>query len=246
MVRSTHARHDTSTVLGNEPRTWEQPRDWHVGAYAVLATLALIALAFEVRINPNLPIDVAATQVVQSVHAGWFDVLMRAVGEPGYPPQVIALVLVILAALYFTGLKWEAVAEMFAMSAIGAIGLLIKVLVDRPRPSPDLFHVLNVLDKGRQSFPAGHVESYVAILGFLWFLAFTQARITWVRSLSLFVFGEMITVIGISRIYTGEHWLTDVVGGYLLGSAWLIVTIWLYNWGRGRFFVRGRADNKRD
>lgn len=209
-----------------------------VSLYFVLALIALIALSVFVHSNPIPPFDLAASHLVQSVHAGWFDIMMRIVGEPGYPPQVYVLVFWIIIVLYLTGLKWEAVAELFATVGIGAVGLLIKTLVNRPRPTADLVNVITVLDQGKLSFPAGHVESFMAIIGFLWFLSFVLCKNSWVRAISFLVFGEMLALIGISRVYTGEHWMTDAVGGYLFGSLWLIVTIYFYEWGKGRFFVQ--------
>lgn len=245
MAKVIHARNrDEARTRTGLSRQWQAYQSWFVGAYAVAATIALIMLSFAAHVTPYFAFDLVATRVVQSVHAGWYDLLMRAVGEVGYPPQVYVLVLVIVLSLYFTGLKWEAVAEVFAIVGIGAVGLVIKTLVNRPRPTPDLVHVITVLDNGKMSFPAGHVESFIAILGFLWFLAFLRAQNVWVRSISLFVFGEMIAFIGISRLYTGEHWLSDVIGAYLFGSIWLILTIWFYNWGKDRFFVHRPKEKK--
>lgn len=206
--------------------------------YVVFATLALGLLTVTIRQAGPLAIDLRASQVVQSVHAAWYDLLMRAVGEPGYPPQVYPLVIWIIVVLFLTGLKWEAVSEIFATVGIGVVGLLVKMVADRPRPTPDLVNVLTTLDGGKLSFPAGHVESFVAIFGFLWFLAFVACKNPWVRTITLLFLGEMLALIGISRVYTGEHWLTDSVGGYLLGSLWLIATIWFYRWGKPRFFVQ--------
>jgi undecaprenyl-diphosphatase len=208
-----------------------------VPVYFVVAAIALAALSLMVHTGGPLPIDLAAAHAVQSVQAGWYDIIMRIVGEPGYPPQVYVVVVWIVFVLWLTGLRWEAVAEVFATVGIGVVGLVIKMIVNRPRPTPDLIHVIQTLDNGKLSFPAGHVESIVAIIGFLWFLSFTLSRNMWVRTISLFIFGEMIALIGISRVYTGEHWLTDTIGGYLLGSLWLILTVWLYQWGKPRFLV---------
>jgi undecaprenyl-diphosphatase len=44
-------------------------------------------------------------------------------------------------------------------------------------------------------------------------------------------------MMGLSRIYQGQHWFSDVMGAYLLGSLWLALTIWIYRWGKPRFFV---------
>lgn len=208
-----------------------------VPVYFVAAAVALAALSFMVHTAGPLPIDLAAAHAVQSVQAGWYDIMMRLVGEPGYPPQVYVVVVWIVLVLWLTGLRWEAVSEVFATVGIGVVGLVIKMLVNRPRPSPDLIHVIQSLDSGKLSFPAGHVQSFVAIIGFLWFLSFTLSKNPWVRSISLLIFGEMIALIGISRMYTGEHWLTDSIGGYLLGSLWLILTVWLYQWGKPRFWL---------
>ncbi len=203
--------------------------------YTVAAFIGLVALSIAVHFNPYFPIDLQAARAVQSIHAGWYDILMRIVGMPGYPPQVYVLVIWTIGVLYFTGMRWEAVMETFAVVGIGVVGYLVKFLVNRPRPSPDLVRVMTLLDNGKLSFPAGHVESYVAIIGFLWFLAFVLSKNPWVRSISLLIYGEMISVIGISRVYTGEHWLTDSIGGYLLGSLWLILTIYLYEKGKDRY-----------
>ena len=52
------------------------------------------------------------------------------------------------------------------------------------------------------------------------------------RSLSL-----LAGLMGVSRIYQGQHWFSDVMGAYLLGSVWLALTIKFYRWGKPRFFV---------
>jgi undecaprenyl-diphosphatase len=49
--------------------------------------------------------------------------------------------------------------------------------------------------------------------------------------------GVEIALIGMSRIYLGEHWFSDVVGAYLLGSIALVIMIFFYRWGKTRYFV---------
>ncbi len=49
--------------------------------------------------------------------------------------------------------------------------------------------------------------------------------------------GLLIALIGLARVYSGEHWFSDVVGGYLFGSIWLVLTIRFYDWGKSRFLV---------
>jgi undecaprenyl-diphosphatase len=53
----------------------------------------------------------------------------------------------------------------------------------------------------------------------------------------LVILAGMISLIGISRIYEGQHWASDVIAAYLLGSVWLSFVILVYRWGKKRFFV---------
>jgi undecaprenyl-diphosphatase len=50
-------------------------------------------------------------------------------------------------------------------------------------------------------------------------------------------FVAMIALIGPSRIYLGQHWASDVLGAYLLGTLTLVANIAFYRWGKSRFFV---------
>jgi undecaprenyl-diphosphatase len=209
--------------------------------WVALDLVALIGLSFFVRVNKSWPEDVIVLKDVEGVRQPVFDVIMRIVGQPGYPPQVYAVVVLIFVILWLCKLKWEAISEAFAVIGIGAVGLGIKMFVDRTRPPQDLLNGGVILDNGKFSFPAGHVESYVAIFGFLMVLSWKLLpERNWVRWLTLFVYGLMLALIGISRIYLGEHWPLDVVGGYLFGAFWLWLTVRFYEWGRERGYFSKR------
>ncbi|MGB8644818.1 MAG: phosphatase PAP2 family protein [Anaerolineae bacterium] len=233
--------HDAITTHQNPARAAAHSGGIIAALYLIVAGIGLMVLALAAHTTPYFDVDLVVARAVQSIQAPWFDLLMRGVGWPGYPPQLYVGLALIFLILFFYASRWAAVSHLFATVGIGAVGLAIKMLVDRPRPSASLIQVANPnLDGGKYSFAAGHVESYVAILGFLWFLAyFSQGRSIW-RTLALIVFGVMIALIGLARIYSGEHWFSDVAGGYLLGSIWLVLTIRFYNWGKSRFLVKGK------
>jgi membrane-associated phospholipid phosphatase len=207
-------------------------------ALTALATAALVALSLYVRANPVTPLDLEAMKTVQGIHQDLFNFAMHIVGQPGYPPQVYIVIVIMLVILWAFHLKWEALMEVFATVGIGVVGLAIKIFVDRPRPPAELLNGGTSLDGGKYSFPAGHVQSYVAIFGFLLYLSLTLLPKNSIgRWVELAVYGLMLALIGISRVYLGEHWLTDSIGGYLLGAIWLWLTIKLYEWGKPRFFT---------
>ena len=78
---------------------------------------------------------------------------------------------------------------------------------------------------------------YLGFFGFVGFLAFTLLKPSLKRSLILGFLVFMIVLIGISRIYLGEHWASDVLGAYLLGSLCLTANVQFYLWGKTRYFV---------
>jgi undecaprenyl-diphosphatase len=142
----------------------------------------------------------------------------------------------VIGSLAIIGLRWEAIATFLVAFAAGTLNLIVKTVVARPRPSADLVHVFLTLQDF--SFPSGHVMFYTAFYGFLMFLSFTLLKRSWTRYLINTVLILLVGLVGISRMYLGEHWASDVLGGYLLGSLVLIFGIILYRWGKDRYLVR--------
>lgn len=234
----------SSTVQLQSTQARGVRHDWASRVILVAASIVLGALSAYLLTSRDFSFDLGITHAIQAIGIPWFERLMRAVSYPGYPPQLYVFLAFIPAILWIAGLKWEAVTEVFAIVGIGAVGMMVKLLVDRPRPTADIVNVWTVLDGGRLSFPAGHASSYVAILGFLLFVLWQSRQRTWWHIALNAVFSILIVLVGASRVYSGEHWFTDVIGGYSLGLIWLIVTIYVYQWGKSRFFVdKGTASH---
>ena len=217
------------------PKTVRHRRAWLFQGYVFFAIIAFGTLAFFARLVNYFPLDLQITRAVQAFNYYPFDVAMRYLTILGFSPQVLLLWALSVLYLYVTGLKWEAVMALFAVAGASVVGGMVKLLVDRPRPDAVLVNVIEKLTDS--SFPSGHVLFYVSFVGFLWFLAFTLLKPGWRRTLALWLFGATVALGGLSRIYLGEHWPSDVLGAYLLGSIWLALTIAVYRWGKPRFFV---------
>ncbi len=78
---------------------------------------------------------------------------------------------------------------------------------------------------------------YVTFFGFIWFLIYTLLKRSWYRTILLSILGFLILLVGLSRIYLGAHWASDVLGAYLLGTLILIVGIQIYKWGKKRLMT---------
>ena len=70
--------------------------------------------------------------------------------------------------------------------------------------------------------------TFTAFFGFLCYLACTKLAPSWRRTTLVAALLATIVLMGVARIDSGEHWPSDVLGGYLLGGLWLMVTIWLH------------------
>ena len=201
----------------------------------IVTTGAFAVLTFLVKTTPSFPIDVAITRGLQTVKLPYFSEFMQLISWPGFPPQSYLLSLLVILIIYFLGLRWESVAALVAAILPAVFSVFIKDLIQRPRPTIDLVDVFRILSS--YSFPSGHVMFYVGFFGFLWFLAYTMLKKSWRRTALLIMYGGLILLVGASRIYLGQHWASDVLGAYLLGSLVLVAIIQFYRWGRQRFFV---------
>ncbi len=216
-------------------KPWRRYRASVFQTYLIGAVVGFIVMAVLAKTVAYFTFDVTITRALQTFHAAGFDALMVGLSWIGFPPQAWVITFGILLFLYASGLKWETVVILASVLGSSALGLGIKVVIDRPRPSADLVNVIKQLKD--YSFPSGHVLFFVAFFGFLLFLAYTLLKHSWWRTGLLVMLVGMVALIGPSRIYEGEHWASDVIAAYLLGSIWLTLSVLIYRWGKPRFFV---------
>jgi len=208
-------------------------------ALLFFAIVAFGFLTFLVETTPSFPIDLQITRAIQFIHLPFFADLMQLISWPGFLPQSVIITLLIALIFYVYGLRWEAVTALLASLLSGVTNELVKDLIGRPRPAIDVVNVFEVLTS--YSFPSGHVMLYTILFGYTWYLVYTLLKKSILRSLLLGLFGIFILLVGVSRIYLGQHWASDVLGAYLLGGLILAGVILLYQWGKARFFVRQPA-----
>ncbi len=201
----------------------------------VAILVAFVLLAVLVKTLPPFPIDLGITQLLQTIRFPLLAEFMYVISWPGFGPQAGIITAFGLLTLYSLGLRWEATTALIAALLSELIDILVKDVIQRPRPPAALVAVVGTPDG--YSFPSGHVMFYLGFFGFLWFLSFTLLKPSHLRGVLLVLFGGLIILIGPSRIYEGQHWASDVLGAYLLGSLTLVAIIHFYHWGTNHFFV---------
>ncbi len=170
--------------------------------------------------------DVWAAQRLQSVRSPLTDVLFRGVSAPGNTPFPPITTTVAVGGLIAWGKRREAVAVLLAETGHG-VNFLLKLIFARPRPTSSVVAVLAA--ERHWSFPSGHVVHFVAVYGLLAWIVFHSAAPRPVRLGVVTVCAALVALVGPSRVYLGVHWPSDVLGGYLFGSFWLILCLGWYN-----------------
>ncbi len=178
-----------------------------------------IATVFCMFLTPLLFIDLTVHTWFNSVHTDSLTTFFSFVTVFGNWWFVIPLAVFVCIFLYRTEQRRLVVAFVSTLVSAEIVTYVIKILVARPR-ALDALVIENDF-----SFPSGHSMVAVALYGFLMYVSSRFIQRVWVRRLVILTLGLLIALIGLSRLYLGVHYLSDVLAGYLIGGAALLVCI---------------------
>lgn len=208
---------------------------------AAVAFVGYLTLLLVLRSDRKIKGDLATTIFLQRQDHPWLARVMRMVSWFGFRPQSVVLPASAIGGSWLFGFRMESIFMLLAWGSSLA-SFLTKLVVRRPRPDDPLIRISEAKIRDT-SFPSGHTIHYLTFWGFVIYLVFTKTRNRFVRWLTVAVFGPLIAIVGPSRIYLGHHWLTDVLGSYLFGTAYLLGLISLYRRVRG-LEVHGDPDER--
>ena len=163
--------------------------------------------------------DRAVAGVIEKLPRG-LEPVMSAATFVGLPVVIIALAAIVAVAAWVKGQHRIAYAMIASVVALGGNSIL-KHVVHRTRP--DTMYVANMKIHS-YSFPSGHAFGAVVIYGLLAYLAYTHLPAPYNLILSTGLVC-LIILIGISRVFLGAHFPSDVLAGWALGAACLFLII---------------------
>lgn len=106
------------------------------------------------------------------------------------------------------------------LAIITALNQLLKNILQRPRPTE-----YRIIEETGYSFPSGHSMISMAFYGYLIYLIYKYVKNKYVKWTSMVLLSILICSIGISRIYLGVHYTSDVLGGFLISISYLVMYI---------------------
>lgn len=196
-----------------------------IGAFVLgLMTWAASEIYEGVQENDDLALfDQPVLEAMVASRSGWLNTLVGAytqIGGPIASPIIAIIVVVIMCRLWRSWLP----ATLMVAAAIGSLTVTVvgKNFIDRVRPARE-FAIAPF--ESSPSFPSGHALNAVVVGGIIAYLLFRHLQTRRGRTLVVVAAVLYAITMGLSRVYLGHHWLTDVMTGWLLGVAWLALVI---------------------
>lgn len=167
-----------------------------------------VLLAFRDPKNPSYPLGPA-----------WLQIVFRDITPLGGYAVVILISLAVIGYLLMDGKRGAAFWVLASVGGGAVLSNVLKFAIERPRP--DL--VARLIEVNTSSFPSGHATlAAVTYLTLGALLSRVEAR----RRAKIYVLAVAVVLtflIGVSRIYLGVHWPTDVLAGWCIGAAWAML-----------------------
>lgn len=123
------------------------------------------------------------------------------------------------------------------LGIVTILNQIIKFIMQRPRPTE-----FRIIEETGYSFPSGHSMVSLAFYGYLIYLIYKYINNKHLKRTLIIILSVLICIIGVSRIYLGVHYTSDVLGGFLISFAYLIIYIELVN----KFLLEKNKDDRKE
>lgn len=183
---------------------------------ACACVLVFLMILEDVYDAESMRLDRAAYWlIVEHLRTPWLTPVMESFSALATP---VSLVVLLLAVAAFAPGKRPGMCCAVNLVLVVVINQVLKFIIQRPRP--DGFRLATA---SGFSFPSGHSMAAMAFFGLLAWLVWKYEADRRLRRLCATGFALVIVMIGVSRIYLGVHYASDVLGGFCLSMAWLAV-----------------------
>lgn len=189
--------------------------------YFIFAAVFSLASKLLANFKPLIKLDVAIQQFIINQRADSFNEFFKLFTSLGDTKAMIAWT--IITAIIFFAIKhyFYAIGIIFSVAIAELISFIIKNVIERDRP-PEL---LSLISADSPSFPSGHTIAAITFWGFLIYVFYKTIQNKFWRNILILICALIIIAAGFTRIYLGVHWPSDIIAGYILGGAWILIVI---------------------
>ena len=188
----------------------------------VVVDLLVVIGRLEVPAVSSADLDLHNWLVAQRTPAG--GELVTAFTDLGQTLPMLILGVIATGALYARYRRAQ-VWPIMVIVPIGSVGLTESLKAIFRLARPDVAGAVAPFEDS-YSFPSGHTLNSTAIIGALAYLTCWLARRAWIRVAAVAAATAWIVAMGLSRVYLGHHWPSDVLLGWSLGLTWLVAVVW--------------------
>ncbi|MFJ5712927.1 phosphatase PAP2 family protein [Neobacillus sp. NPDC093127] len=202
---------------------------------SLVCVIGFIFISLLISDHKIIDFDSDVIAAIQGLESPTLTKVMKFFTLIGSSSVVIVLTIILIIFLYkVLHHRLELILFISAIIGSAVLNQILKLIFHRVRPN---FHRL--IDISGYSFPSGHAMNAFTVYVILSFLLWRHIPSRWGRSVLIIFSVFMIMAIGISRIYLGVHYPSDIIGGYLASGFWLTVAIWFF-----QFYQEKRYNKK--
>ncbi|MGO4108545.1 phosphatase PAP2 family protein [Paenibacillus sp. YAF4_2] len=211
--------------------------------FTIVVLIFFFWIAQLIKAQRIVAFDKHLSDAIQGLRSSGLTFWMKGFTNFGSGLYVSIIIVIFAVGLAVIGYRRELI---FYLGVIGCsllLNLSLKGIFHRARPD-----IHRIIDASGFSFPSGHSMSAFTLYGITIYFIWKHLKYGWLRIGVILAGIAIVLMIGISRIYLGVHYPSDVIGGYLVSAAWMSISIALYE----RFLekrwmskkMRQRSENK--
>ena len=187
---------------------------------SVLCLAICVCLLIKVLKGRAIRIDeLGYLLLVERLRSPVLTIAMRGISNLASVPFIVG---VLVASMLWVPCRVHVILAAVNVGAISAIDQLLKILVRRPRPQG-----FRLVEAQGLSFPSGHSMAAMAFYGYgAWLVRCGACGLPFGAAIEV-ALAFLIFAMGVSRIYLGVHYASDVLGGFCLSFAWLVLFVHL-------------------